>query len=81
MDTNDVRLLIDRLIAETLAEKGAESQPITDDTVLLGGNLELDSLDLASIVVNLSEATEKDPFSEGFIEFRTVGELAALYGG
>jgi acyl carrier protein len=41
--------------------------------------LGIDSLDLATIVVQLTEATGEDPFQGGFIEFRTVGELTRLY--
>ena len=52
---------------------------MADDTLLLGGRLGIDSLDLAAIVVNLSEIAQNDPFANGFIEFRTVGELARLY--
>lgn len=39
----------------------------------------LDSLALAVIVIELEEQTGKDPFANGFREFSTVEELAALY--
>lgn len=70
---------IQRLVSEALAAKGFPSEQLTEQTLLLGGNLSIDSLDLAAIVVGLSELTQKDPFADGFIEFRTVGELAKLY--
>lgn len=66
-------------VVRTLTEKGLPSQDVTRETVLLGSSLGIDSLDLAAIVVELTEATEKDPFQHGFIEFRTVGELIDLY--
>lgn len=79
MNTEQVREHIERLVSEALAAKGVKAQPLTEATLLLGGTLSIDSLDLAAIVVNLSEISRKDPFAEGFIEFRTVGELAQLY--
>jgi acyl carrier protein len=47
--------------------------------LLLGGGLPIDSLDLAGLVVELELATGLDPFKDGFVEFRTAGELADLY--
>jgi acyl carrier protein len=79
MILDQVNEQIQHLISEALAAKGLGEQKVTADTVLLGGDLNLDSLDLAGIVVNLSDLTKKDPFAGGFIEFRTVGELARLY--
>jgi acyl carrier protein len=60
-------------------EKKLSVQPIGEETVLLGSDLGIDSLDLAAIVVELSETTGTDPFQNGFVEFRTVGELSDLY--
>ncbi len=59
-------------------DKGTSIGSVGADTILLGG-IGLDSLDLAVIVVELQEITGKDPFQEGFIEFRTVHELAVLF--
>ncbi|MEI9811629.1 MAG: phosphopantetheine-binding protein [Acidobacteriota bacterium] len=70
-----IRIIIER----TAAEKGLTVPPIDEETVLLGSSLGIDSLDLAAIVVELSEATGKDPFQDGFVDFRTVGELRDLY--
>lgn len=39
----------------------------------------LDSLDLAQVVIMLEEKTGKTPFDQGFINFRTIRELAKLY--
>jgi acyl carrier protein len=41
----------------------------------------MDSLDLAVLVVELEERIGKDPFKDGFVNFRTAGELADLYAG
>ncbi|MGB8771463.1 MAG: acyl carrier protein [Candidatus Korobacteraceae bacterium] len=71
--------LIDKLVQDALNQKGLPPQPVSGETVLLDSSLGIDSLDLAAIVVQLSEETGKDPFEEGFIDFRTVGELARLY--
>ena len=67
-------------ITDALAAKGQPAPAsLSDDTELLGGGLTIDSLDLAVVVLQLSEATGKDPFAEGFIAFHTIGDLAKLY--
>jgi acyl carrier protein len=60
-------------------EKGSPVTCIAPETPMLGGELALDSLDLAGIVVELQQLTGKDPFERGFVEFRTVDELARLF--
>jgi acyl carrier protein len=67
-------------IATALEAKG-EAGPATldDETELLGAGLAIDSLDLAVVVLQLTEATGKDPFEEGFIVFHTIRDLAKLY--
>ena len=79
MNANDVRAHAARILGEILAAKGLEAPRLTDDTVLLGGSLGIDSLDLAALVVTLTQISRSDPFAEGFIEFRTAGELIRLY--
>lgn len=71
-------LVRDELI-QILNEKGATVLPIEADTPLLNGPLDIDSLDLATLVVALEEKTGLQPFREGFVLFHTVGELAALF--
>ena len=66
-------------VRATLADKGAQAGDLASDTRLLGGDLNLDSLDLAAIVVELEQATGHDPFGGGFVDFQTIGELAALF--
>jgi acyl carrier protein len=73
----DIRAMIER----ALVDKGSPMQQVSEDTVLLGSSLGIDSLDLAAIVVQLSDATGHDPFKTGFVEFRTVSELIGLYSG
>jgi acyl carrier protein len=65
--------------ASIAADKGEPVPCIDKDTVLLGDATGFDSLDLATLIVAMEEATGRDPFREGFRQFRTAGELAALY--
>lgn len=71
-------LVRDELI-QILNEKGAEVLSIEADTPLLNGPLDIDSLDLATLVVALEEKTGRQPFRDGFVLFHTAGELAALF--
>ena len=72
------KLVMDR-ITEIATSKGAKLPAVNADTVLLGGTLPIDSLDLATIVVQLEATANADPFRDGFVEFRTIGELATLF--
>jgi acyl carrier protein len=71
--------LIESMVHDALMQKGLPPQPVCGETMLLGSPLGIDSLDLAAIVVRLSEQTGRDPFQDGFVDFRTVGDLAQLY--
>jgi acyl carrier protein len=79
MTEAQVLVHIEKLLAELSEAKGAPAPQIHPNTQLLGGDLAIDSLDLASLVRDLEEVTGNDPFREGFIDFRTAGELARLY--
>jgi acyl carrier protein len=46
---------IQTMVSEALTAKGLPTQKLTEDTVLLGGGVNIDSLDLAGIVVTLTE--------------------------
>ena len=70
---------IEKLLADIADSKGQEAPKLTPDIELLGGDLPIDSLDLASLVRELEEVTGHDPFKDGFVDFRTAGELAKLY--
>jgi acyl carrier protein len=79
MTQQEILQQVEIIIAKIAASKGASAPKITASTELLGGGLPIDSLDLASVVVELESFTGFDPFKAGFINFRTAGELAALY--
>lgn len=78
---NEAQVLeqIGAIVTRTLDDKGLKAPPIEASTELLGGSLKFDSLDLAMLVRELEDVVGHDPFAEGFIEFRTAGELAKLY--
>jgi len=70
---------VKEVITELTQDKGETVTTIEETSVLLGGNLPIDSLDLGAIVVELEQRSGFDPFKDGIIMFRTVGELAELY--
>ena len=72
--------LIREELTQILTDKGAATGDIKADTPLLNGPLDIDSLDLATLVVILEEKTGLTPFADGFVLFHTAGELAALFG-
>ncbi len=74
--------LIREELTQILTDKGAAATgDITADTLMLNGPLDIDSLDLATLIVALEEKTGLTPFANGFVLFHTAGELAALFGG
>jgi acyl carrier protein len=73
--------LIREELTQILADKGATGGEINADTPLLNGPYDIDSLDLATLVVTLEEKTGLTPFANGFVLFHTAGELAHLFGG
>lgn len=79
MSDEKISSIVKKCISDALEAKGYEVPDLADDSVLLGGDIRIDSLDLAGIVVQLQEATGHDPFKDGFIDFRTIGELTKLY--
>ncbi|HXG33401.1 MAG TPA: phosphopantetheine-binding protein [Bryobacteraceae bacterium] len=70
---------IQAVLNQILDAKGVPRVELSEDVPVLDGTLPIDSLDLAQIVIELQSATGKDPFRDGFIQFRTVGELARLF--
>ncbi len=70
--------LVIETVQDVLRDHGIAPGEIGAETVLLRG-AGLDSLGLAEVIVRLEEKTGKDPFQGGFVNFQTVGELAALY--
>ena len=70
---------IQRILVDMVSAKGMQMGTVDESTQLLGGDLPIDSLDLATLVVELEQVTGRDPFHAGFIDFHTVGELSRLY--
>lgn len=79
MDEQTVLSHIDRLVTQILSDKGVTGVELDSETELLGEGVGIDSLDLAMLVRELEEICGFDPFAQGFVEFRTAGELARLY--
>ena len=79
MNADEVRSLIQSALDRLLAQKGLPAVSLMNETRFLDGQISIDSLDLAVVVTELQQATSKDPFKDGFRNFRTVGELAKLY--
>lgn len=79
MTFDEVRGHIESILNRILSQKGLDKVHLQDDMRLLGGGMQIDSLDLAVLITEMEVATKKDPFKEGFKNFRTVGELARLY--
>jgi acyl carrier protein len=67
------------IVARLVEEKGEKPPRITAETELLGDDVGIDSLDLATLVRELEELTGHDPFQDGFVDFQTAAELAKLY--
>ena len=67
------------IMGRTLVDKGVSAPKIVESSELLASDLGFDSLDLALLVRELEDIVGYDPFQNGFIEFRTIGQLADLY--
>lgn len=77
-DPNELRQTIVDTINRVRTDSGREVLAPTDADTLTG-ELGLDSLDLAVLVVSLEKALGTDPFRDGSRTARTVGELVAVY--
>ncbi len=66
-------------LSTLITDKGLPVPRIEAETEFLGDSLPIDSLDLATLLVMLERRTGHDPFRDGFRQFSTVGQLAALY--
>ncbi len=77
--TDPMFALITEELGRIAADKGETLPELTTDSVFLGADLPIDSLDLATLLVILEQRTGQDPFRAGFRHFTTLGELAALY--
>jgi acyl carrier protein len=65
MDVAQTRATIMQVIHRVVTERGHEIPELTGATVLLGGAIPIDSLDLAAIVVELESRFGKDPSRKG----------------
>ena len=79
LNAEQLLAVIGKFINEVLQTKGSAAAKIVSATPLLNGDLDIDSLDLAGLIVELASTTGKDPFEEGFVDFQTAGELSHLY--
>jgi acyl carrier protein len=79
MNREQATQVVKDVIGQIVRDKGETVSDIDEKSVLLGGNLPIDSLDLGAIIVELERRCSHDPFQHGIINFRTVGELADLY--
>lgn len=79
MNQQQVLEQIASIVTRILTDKGENAPTITANTELLSPEVGIDSLDLAMLVRELESVVGFDPFENGFIEFRTAGELAKLY--
>jgi hypothetical protein len=74
--TQHIVAILQRIITDKGEDAGKYS--FSDETAILS-SLPIDSLDLAGLVVEMELLTGTDPFADGFINFNTIGEFAALY--
>ena len=65
-------------VARVCTDRGLPERALAEAD-LLGDDLGLDSLDMATIVAELEQALGTDPFALATPSFRTVGDLIALY--
>ncbi len=79
MTSSEVTVVIETALNEILKAKGTDPVRLTPETKFLGGELPIDSLDLAQLVLELQTSAGKDPFAEGFVTFETVDELSRLF--
>lgn len=75
----DVHALITKRIAERISEKGLQVPALTPETSILGGQLPLDLLDVATILVELVDDVGEDPFADGLVQFHTIGDLTDIF--
>jgi len=71
--------LVTEIISKVLHSSGKSLPSNISESTNILKETELDSLGLAEVVMLLEAKTNKDPFANGFINFQTIGELAALY--
>lgn len=78
MTDRDVRQTVIDTINKVRTDLGREQLSPQDSDALMG-ELGLDSLDLAVLVVSLEKELGVDPFRDGSKTARTLGELVEVY--
>ncbi|MDD4889478.1 MAG: phosphopantetheine-binding protein [Phycisphaerae bacterium] len=80
---DDLRGVVIAMIRQVLSDHGRIVAAVLDEQGLFADGVGLDSLDLATLVVRLEQATGRDPFRSGECDRlpRTVGELVSIYRG
>jgi acyl carrier protein len=78
MPADRIHDAVTQVINRLLTDTGRPARTIQDGDTLTG-TLELDSLDLAVMVVGLEQALGVDPFRSGARAVPTVGELVEVY--
>ncbi len=78
MPDSNLRITICSVINKVRTDSGREAMVILDEHQLTG-ELGLDSLDLAQLVVAIEKELGVDPFRDGSATARTVGELVSVY--
>lgn len=79
MTRAEILQFIERTVNDARRATNLPPMALDEAAPLLNGTLGIDSLDLATLVVELQDATGFDPFANGLINFRTVGQLADLF--
>ena len=77
-DSNEIRTTICGVIKKVRSDSGRDSIEL-EDSYALTGEIELDSLDLAQLVVAIEKDLGVDPFRDGTATARTLGELIVVY--
>jgi acyl carrier protein len=78
--SDDLNLRLKKLIIETLRLKDTRPEDIADDAPMLGGGLELDSLDALEVVVVVEKTfgVKIDSSEDSKRALSSVNELAAF---
>jgi acyl carrier protein len=78
MMQENVSDVVARVINRVLTDSGRPARQLQSDDTLTG-DIGLDSLDLAVLVVGLEQVLDVDPFRAGARAVQTYGQLVELY--
>jgi acyl carrier protein len=74
---NTFKIIIEQT-QQIIQDKSEVCPELKADTAFLK-DTPMDSLDLATLLVNLEIELDQDPFRDGFKQFQTIQELSDLY--